>query len=74
MIFERIKKEIKKDDIIPQPREKGYKVKGFGKSRRNETKGEETLVYFIPNHNNPSYPNEKRISVVGLGESFYLFI
>ena len=56
MIFEKIKSEISAGTIIPQPISDGYQVKGYGKSR-----GQEALVYLIPNRNNPNSPNTKRV-------------
>ena len=44
---------------IPKPKARGdFLVKGWGKRR-----GENALIYTIPNHNTPSKPYEKGITV-----------
>ena len=59
MIIERIRNQISSGTEIPKPNPKGkFVVKGWGRRR-----GAEALVYFIPNHSNPSKPYEKGITV-----------
>ena len=58
-IVQRIKKSIKADTVIPKPEAKAnFIVKGWGIRR-----GEEALIYLIPNHNNPHKPYPKGINV-----------
>jgi hypothetical protein len=58
-IVEELKKRITPSTVIPKPNAKAdFIVKGWGKRR-----GEEALIYWIPNHSNPSKPYEKGITV-----------
>jgi hypothetical protein len=58
-IIEEIKNKIPTGTIIPKPDNKAdFIVKGWGKRR-----GEEALIYQIPNHADPTKPHEKGITV-----------
>ncbi len=58
-IVQEIKTKIPAGSIIPKPDNRDdFIVKGWGKRR-----GEEALIYYIPNHNNPDKPYEKGINV-----------
>jgi hypothetical protein len=66
MIEEIIKKEIKEGSVIPKPKPKGkFKVKGWGKRR-----GEDALIYTIPNHRNPERPYEKGITITEFSRAY----
>lgn len=57
MIFNQVI-SIKTGTVIPKPEAKDdFVVKGIGKRR-----GEEALMYFIPNHKNPDKPYQKGIT------------
>ena len=57
-IIELIKSEVKPGTVIPKPDAKAdFIVKSWGKRR-----GEEALIYSIPNHTNPSKPHQKGIN------------
>ena len=59
MIFEQIVQIAPSGTIIPKPESKGeFLIKGIGKRR-----GEEALIYFIPNNKNPQKPYQKGITV-----------
>ncbi len=59
MIMRRIQRIAPPNTKIPKPLAKGaFKVKGNGRRR-----GEEALIYTIPNHNNPNKPYKKGITV-----------
>ena len=59
MIIEQIKAKAKPGVIIPKPEAKSdFVVKGWGKRR-----GEEALIYLVPNHKNPGRPNQKGINI-----------
>ena len=59
MIAEMIRNEISPGVEIPKPDPKGrFLVKGWGRRRK-----EDALIYTIPNHNNPTKPYEKGITV-----------
>jgi hypothetical protein len=74
-IIDKIKQTIKLNTVIPKPIAKSdFVVKGWGKRR-----GEEALIYWIPNHKNAQKPYEKGITVsewqqayerISKGESF----
>ena len=58
MITDRIRVNIKPDTVIPKPKATAdFKVKGWGKRR-----GQEALIYFIPNHLEPGRPHQKGIT------------
>ena len=58
MITDRIRVNIKPDTVIPKPKATAdFKVKGWGKRR-----GQEALIYFIPNHLEPGMPHQKGIT------------
>jgi hypothetical protein len=59
MIVEQIRAKAKPGVVIPKPDAKSdFIVKGWGKRR-----GEEALIYFVPNHRNTGRPNQKGINV-----------
>ncbi len=54
-----IKKRVSNDMVIPKPAAQAdFTVKGWGKRR-----GEDALIYRIPNHTDPTHPYEKGITV-----------
>ena len=58
MVAEQIRKSILSGTVIPKPEARAdFVVKAWGQRR-----GEAALVYSIPNHLNPSKPNEKGIT------------
>jgi hypothetical protein len=58
-IVQQIKTKILPDMIIPKPHATAdFTVKGWGKRR-----GEDALIYYIPNHKNPNKPYQKGITV-----------
>jgi hypothetical protein len=59
MIIEQIRAIAKPGVVIPKPEAKSdFIVKGWGKRR-----GEEALIYYIPNHENRDRLNEKGVNV-----------
>jgi hypothetical protein len=59
MIIEDIKAMAKPGVDIPKPEaQAGLIVKGWGKRR-----GEDALIYFIPNHKNPVRPFQKGVTI-----------
>ncbi len=66
MIADRIRQSLLPGTIIPKPEAKdNFVVKTWGKRR-----GEPALVYFIPNHLNPTKPYEKGITESEFEKSF----
>ncbi len=66
MIFDRIVKDSPPNTVIPKPEAKSdFIVKGIGKRR-----GEEALIYFIPNHKNPNKPSQKGITRTELEKAY----
>ena len=60
MIVELIKAKVQPGAVIPKPdAELDFIVKGWGKRR-----GEEALIYFVPNHRNHGRRNQKGINVL----------
>ncbi|MFQ5862326.1 MAG: hypothetical protein ACE5IC_04295 [Candidatus Brocadiales bacterium] len=58
MIVEQIKNQVYPGTVIPKPEAKAnFVVKGWGKRR-----GENALIYKIPNHKNPNRPYQKGIT------------
>ena len=58
MIEEEIRRMVPPGTIIPKPDAKAdFKVKGWGRRR-----GENALIYFVPNHKNPRDPYERGIT------------
>ena len=58
MVIEEIKRRVHPGTIIPKPEAKAdFVVKGWGKRR-----GENALIYDIPNHKNPNRPYQKGIT------------
>ena len=58
MIIEQIRRIAQPGTVIPKPDAKAdFIVKGWGRRR-----GENSLIYFIPNHINPRSPYEKGIT------------
>lgn len=58
-IIHEIKLKIEPGTVIPKPKAKAdFVVKGWGKRR-----GEDALVYQIPNHKNPNKPHEKGVNI-----------
>ena len=74
-IIQAIKDKVPPDTVIPKLNARAaFLVKGWGKRR-----GEEALIYQIPNHSYPARPHEKGITVtewrlayqrVSAGENF----
>ena len=59
MIIDRIRRLVRQDMVIPKPEAKApFRVKAWGRRR-----GEEALVYTVPNHKNPERPSQKGITV-----------
>jgi hypothetical protein len=59
MIVEQIRAKARSGVVIPKPEAKSdFIVKGWGRRR-----GEEALVYFVPNHENPGRPNQKGVNI-----------
>ncbi len=58
-IIHEVKRTLLPGTNIPKPSSKGtYKVKGWGTRR-----GEEALIYMVPNLNDPSAPYEKGVTI-----------
>ena len=58
MISDRIKLNIPPNTVIPKPEATAeFKVKGWGIRR-----GQDALIYFIPNHTDPTKPYQKGIT------------
>ncbi len=58
-LIDLIERRIRPGTVIPKPKARGdFIVKGWGRRR-----GERALVYFVPNHKNPSRPVQKGITV-----------
>jgi len=58
MIFDTIVRKSPPGTSIPKPKTNNpHYVKGIGRRR-----GEEALVYYIPNHSNPDKPHQKGIT------------
>jgi hypothetical protein len=58
MISDRIRLSIQPNTIVPKPKAAAnFTIKGWGKRR-----GQEALIYFIPNHNDPAKPYQKGIT------------
>ena len=58
MIVEKIRGSVSPGTVIPKPKAKAdFVVKAWGRRR-----GEQALVYAIPNHRNPKKPHEKGIT------------
>ncbi|MBN1316134.1 MAG: hypothetical protein JXA42_11715 [Anaerolineales bacterium] len=58
-IIHEIKVKIASGTVIPKPEAKAdFKVKGWGMRR-----GEEALIYLIPNHKKPNKPYEKGVNI-----------
>src|SRR5262245_13586627 len=57
-IVQRIRESVTPGQAIPKPAAKSdFTVKGWGQRR-----GEEALIYLIPNHGNPERPYQKGIT------------
>jgi len=66
MIIKRIKDKILPNTEIKKPKAKGkHLVKGWGKRR-----GQEALIYTIPNNREPSNPYEKGITIDEFEKAF----
>ena len=66
MIIDRIRPLVHPGTVIPKPEAKApFRVKGWGMRR-----GEEALVYTIPNHRDPSRPYEKGVTVSELEQCY----
>ena len=58
MVVGRIKLMVKPGMLIPKPDAKSdFAIKGWGKRR-----GEDALIYYIPNHRNPPISHTKKES------------
>ena len=59
VIIDRIKLNIQPNMVIPKPEANAdFKVKGWGNRR-----GQEALIYLIPNHKQPTNPYQKGVTV-----------
>ncbi len=59
MIVERIRREVRPGAVVPKPETaRDYIVKGWGRRR-----GEDALIYLIPNLTDPKNPYEKGITI-----------
>ena len=57
-VLEEIRKTVRPGTSIPKPKARGtFIVKGWG-MRRNE----QALIYYVPNHVNPSRPTQKGVT------------
>ena len=66
MVVGRIKLMVKPGMLIPKPDAKSdFIIKGWGKRR-----GEDALIYYIPNHRNPNKPYQKGITVSEWEQAF----
>ena len=66
MIIDRIKLSILPGMVIPKPNAKAdFKVKGWGMRR-----GQEALIYLIPNHHNQALPYKKGITVAEFNDAY----
>ncbi len=66
MIIDRIRREIPPGTVIPKPEAAGeYIVKSWGRRR-----GEDALIYFIPNRSHPEKPYEKGITTSEFRQAF----
>jgi len=66
VIVEQIRQEINSGMVIPKPDAKAdFVIKGWGKRR-----GEDALIYYIPNHRNPNKPYQKGIAVSEWEQAF----
>lgn len=66
MIEKRIRKFFLPGTVIPKPEAKAdFIMKAWGTRR-----GENALVYFVPNHVNPDKPNQKGVTVSEFEEAF----
>ena len=66
MLERRIKAVAPPGTVIPKPRAKSpFRIKGEGIRR-----GQRALIYTIPNHKNPTAPNEKGITYVEFERAF----
>lgn len=58
-LIDLIERRIRPGTVIPKPKARGdFIVKGWGRRR-----GERALIYYVPNHKNPSRPGQKGITV-----------
>ena len=59
MIIDKIRDRMRPGVVIPKPEAKeSFTITGWGRRR-----GEEALIYNVPNHSNPSKPHQKDITV-----------
>jgi len=59
MIVEQIRAKAKPGVVIPKPEAKSdFIIKGWGRRR-----GEEALIYYVPNHENRDRPNQKGVNI-----------
>lgn len=66
MVIEMIRARVPPGTQIPKPQAKaGFFVKGWGTRR-----GEDALIYTIPNHKSPTEPKEKGITVSEFEKAF----
>ena len=64
-LLNRILKKAPPGTVIPKPHGGTFKVKGQGMRR-----GEDSVVYFIPNHREPTKPYEKGIRASELERAY----
>lgn len=58
MISDRIRLNVRPNTVVPKPEAVAdFKIKGWGNRR-----GQEALIYFIPNHKDPGKPYQKGIT------------
>ncbi len=66
MIVERIRREVHQGAVVPKPAStRDYVVKGWGRRR-----GEDALIYRIPNRRNPGRSYEKGITESEFEEAY----
>lgn len=58
MVFDQIVAAVPPGAVIPKPHATApFKMKGVGRRR-----GDDALIYFIPNHRDPSHPYQKGVT------------
>ncbi len=66
MIVERVRREVHQGAIVPKPvSTREYVVKGWGRRR-----GEDALIYLIPNRTNPGHSYQKGIAESELEKAY----
>ena len=66
VIVERVRREVRRGAVVPKPAStRDYVVKGWGRRR-----GEDALIYRIPNRRNPGHSYEKGITESEFEEAY----